>query len=197
MMDAPDIWALFDHEHAPTYYKGRVAILGDAAHASTPHQGAGAGQAIEDAFILSSLLGDEKTQSASNIPAAFKAYDAIRRPRSQKVVATSRAAGLTYAFQGPAQDNLEKIGEELLKRYQWIWDEDMEKQAERAKSLLKGDKRTKVRTCMVVPLMWMAGLWKNLVQAFLSRVVMFCRRFLRVVKARHAWLFMILAGRYI
>ncbi|RAL66883.1 hypothetical protein DID88_007665 [Monilinia fructigena] len=38
--------------------KGRIVLLGDAAHASTPHQGAGAGQAIEDAFILSNLLGD-------------------------------------------------------------------------------------------------------------------------------------------
>ena len=195
-MDAPDIWGLIDHQQAPTYYNGRIAILGDAAHASTPHQGAGAGQAIEGAFILSTLLGDEKTQSASDIPAAFKAYDAIRRPRSQKVVETSRAAGLTYAFQGPARDNLEKIGEELLKRYRWIWDEDMEKQAERAKSLLRGEKRVGLRTRMVVPLMWMARLWKNLVQGFLSRVLTFCRRFMGVVKARDAWLFMILAGRY-
>ena len=135
MVDA-DMWALFDMLPAPTYYKGNVVLLGDAAHASTPHQGAGAGQALEDAFILSMLLGDKKTRCAGDIPAAFRAYDAIRRPRSQKVVSTSRAAGATYALQGQARDNLDKVGEELLQRYKWIWDEDMSVQAEHARELL-------------------------------------------------------------
>lgn len=130
------MWALFDMLPAPTYYKGNVVLLGDAAHASTPHQGAGAGQALEDAFILSMLLGDKKTRCAWDIPAAFRAYDAIRRPRSQKVVSTSRAAGATYALQGQARDDLDKVGEELLQRYKWIWDEDMNVQAEHARELL-------------------------------------------------------------
>lgn len=136
LMDDADLWALFDHQPAPTYCKGRVAILGDAAHASTPHQGAGAGQALEDAFILSTLLADEKTQSASEIAAVFEAYDAIRRPRSQKVVSTSRAAGETYAFRGPAGDDIDGIRDELLTRYQWIWDEDMGRQARDAQVVL-------------------------------------------------------------
>lgn len=135
MPDA-DMWALFDSSPIPTYYSGNVALLGDAAHASTPHQGAGAGQAFEDAFILSILLGDETTRSTADIPTAFRAYDAIRRPRSQQVVTTSRAAGMTYAMQGPAKDDLKKIGQELLDRYKWIWDEDMNDQAERARDLL-------------------------------------------------------------
>ena len=130
LMEDPDMWALFDMQPAPTYYAGRVVLLGDAAHASTPHQGAGAGQALEDAFILTVLLGDEKTRSAGAIPAA------VRRPRSQKVVSTSRAAGATYALQGQALDNLEMIGEELLQRYQWIWAEDMNVQAECARGYL-------------------------------------------------------------
>jgi salicylate hydroxylase len=135
-MEDPDMWALFDMLPAPTYYAGNVVLLGDAAHASTPHQGAGAGQALEDAFILSVLLGDEKTRSAGDVPAAFRAYDAIRRPRSQKVVSTSRAAGATYALQGQALDNLDMIEEELLQRYKWIWAEDMNAQAERARGFL-------------------------------------------------------------
>ena len=64
--------------------------MGDAAHASTPHQGAGAGQSIEDAFILSNILG--RVGSADEIEQAFRAYDAVRRPRSQKVVTTSHEA---------------------------------------------------------------------------------------------------------
>ena len=130
------MWALFDMLPIPTYCTGNVVLLGDAAHASTPHQGAGAGQALEDAFILSMLLGHENTRLAGDIPKAFKAYDAVRRPRSQKVVSTSRAAGATYALQGQAMDNLEMIGEELLERYKWIWLEDLNVQAEHAKELL-------------------------------------------------------------
>jgi salicylate hydroxylase len=113
-----------------------VVLIGDAAHASTPHQGAGAGQALEDAFIMSVLLGDDKTRSTADISTAFRAYDAIRRPRSQKVVATSRAAGVTYAMQGPAKDDVNKIGDELMQRYKWIWDEDMNVQAEQAREAL-------------------------------------------------------------
>ena len=73
LMERPDVWALFDHPPAPTYYKGRLALLGDAAHASTPHQGAGAGQAIEDSYILSNLLG--QVNSAEDLENAFRAYD--------------------------------------------------------------------------------------------------------------------------
>ena len=135
-MEDADLWALFDHKPAPTYFNGRVAILGDAAHASTPHQGAGAGMALEDAFILSTLLADERTRSGSDISAAFKAYDAIRRPRSQRVVTTSRAAGEMYAFRGPAGGDLAKIRVDLLTRQQWIWDEDMDRQARLAQLIL-------------------------------------------------------------
>ena len=87
LMEKPDVWALFDHPPAPTYAKGRFAILGDAAHASTPHQGAGAGQAIEDVFVLSNLLG--RTKEVKDVERALYAYDQVRRPRSQRVVTTS------------------------------------------------------------------------------------------------------------
>jgi salicylate hydroxylase len=134
-MEKPDVWALFDHPPAPTYYKSRFAILGDAAHASTPHQGAGAGQAVEDAYILSSLLG--QIQSVDDIEKAFKAYDTIRRPRSQKVVTTSREAAALYNFEDEELgSDLEKIKRRLDERYRWIWEEDMEEQKRSAMELL-------------------------------------------------------------
>ena len=81
---------------AKTYFKGNVVVLGDGAHASTPFQGQGAGQAIEDAYVLSSLMAlVEKPEEAAF---AFKAYDKIRRPRSQQVCRTSREAGELVAL---------------------------------------------------------------------------------------------------
>lgn len=135
-MDPPVIWALLDLTPLPSYYAGCVALMGDAAHVSTPHQGAGAGQALEDAYVLSNLLGDERIQTSSDIPRAFKAYDAIRRPRSQKVVSTSRAAGEVHCFAGPDGSDIRKIGEDLLERHRWIWEEDMDQQLENALRLL-------------------------------------------------------------
>ena len=136
MLDAPDQWALFEQKPAPTYYEGRIAIMGDAAHGSTPHQGAGAGMAVEDALIMSSLLEDESIKSLADIRRAFAAFDHIRRPRSQKVVKTSHEAGDEYGFEGPQGDDLEKIKEDLQTRFRWIWEEDLEKELEMAKAQL-------------------------------------------------------------
>ncbi len=65
----------------PTFVSGRVALLGDAAHAMTPYLGQGACMALEDAVTLASVDGD------------LARYDALRRPRSQAVWKGSRMAG--------------------------------------------------------------------------------------------------------
>jgi salicylate hydroxylase len=140
LMEKPDVWALFDHPPAPTYYKGRLALLGDAAHASTPHQGAGAGQAIEDVFVLSNLLG--QVNAVADIEKAFHAYDAVRRPRSQKVVTTSRDAVKIYEFEDEKLgNNLNVITQTLKKRYDWIWNEDLHQQLKEAQNIM-GSKAT-------------------------------------------------------
>ena len=125
---------MFDDPPAPYYNKGRVAMLGDAAHATTPYQGQGAGQAIEDAMVLETLLG--KTQSPKHIPNAFSAYDQIRRPRTQRMVTTSRESGelLGWKLPGVGSD-LEKIREKLVTRMRWLWNRDMHAQNESAVKL--------------------------------------------------------------
>jgi salicylate hydroxylase len=140
LMQKFDVWALFEHLPAPTYYKGRLCLLGDAAHASTPHQGAGAGQAIEDAFILSSLLG--QVTSAANITQAFKAYDVVRRPRSQHVVTTSKEAGCLYEMEDEEiGSDLDKAKENLLTRYDWIWTNDLKAQLKEAQDAMENGSR--------------------------------------------------------
>ncbi|MET7654265.1 MULTISPECIES: FAD-dependent monooxygenase [unclassified Streptomyces] len=72
----------------PTFAVGRVAFLGDAAHAMTPNLGQGASQALEDAAVLASCLANEPTTAS-----ALRRYDAVRRPRSQSVARAARQAG--------------------------------------------------------------------------------------------------------
>jgi salicylate hydroxylase len=64
MLENPDLKAFAEWHHAvptPTYAKGAAVLMGDAAHAMTPWQGSGAGQAIKDAMVLSTLLGEVKS----------------------------------------------------------------------------------------------------------------------------------------
>ncbi|MET9426778.1 FAD-dependent monooxygenase [Streptomyces sp. NPDC003036] len=72
----------------PTYAVGRVALLGDAAHAMTPHLGQGACQALEDAVTLAAAAAE-----APDVRTALARYDAERRPRSQAVALAARRAG--------------------------------------------------------------------------------------------------------
>ena len=138
LMEKPDVWALFDDPPAPTYYKGKICVLGDSAHASTPHQGAGAGMALEDAFVLSSLLAD--ANNSGDIPKAFKAYDYVRRPRTQKLVTTSRAAGEVYELEGEGTgDDMEAVRRNLDQRYKWVWNKRIEEDLETAKKFMRDD----------------------------------------------------------
>ncbi|KAJ5108403.1 hypothetical protein N7456_005078 [Penicillium angulare] len=134
-MPDPSQWALFEHPHLSTFYKSRVVILGDAAHASTPHQGAGAGQAIEDAHVLAELLGDSQVLSVQHVLAAFKAYDEIRRPRSQRVVTSSKECAylLCLCLDGVGSDE-SRLKATLEERLKWLWDLDIQGQAERARA---------------------------------------------------------------
>ncbi|KAJ4348487.1 uncharacterized protein N0V89_009863 [Didymosphaeria variabile] len=131
-MQKPDIWALFYHLPCDTYYKGRVCLLGDAAHASTPHQGAGAGACIEDSLFMSELL--KEVEKKEDIERAFKAFDEVRRPRTQKIVKTSEEAGRLYEFE-LLGDDLDKIEQNQTKRQRWIWDYDVDEELARAKSI--------------------------------------------------------------
>jgi 2-polyprenyl-6-methoxyphenol hydroxylase-like FAD-dependent oxidoreductase len=71
----------------PSYVRGRVAVLGDAAHAMTPNLGQGACQALEDAVTLASVV------DAMGVRDELIAYDRARRPRTQMIARRSRQAG--------------------------------------------------------------------------------------------------------
>jgi len=126
-----DKWAIFDtYDYpAPTYTKGRVCLAGDAAHASSPHHGAGAGIGVEDALAMAQVLemAAETLQStdmskAQVLRSAFETYDAVRRERSQWLVHSSRNICDVYEWNNPKTgSNPEKCLEEIKWRSHKIW----------------------------------------------------------------------------
>ncbi|KAF4980023.1 hypothetical protein FZEAL_3885 [Fusarium zealandicum] len=85
------IWTLLDMERIPSWYKGRLALLGDAAHPFLPHQGQGGGIAIEDAASLCALLPRGTTKD--DIAERLSLYEKLRDERAHKVQAFTRLAG--------------------------------------------------------------------------------------------------------
>ncbi|KAM3086849.1 hypothetical protein ACMFMG_000973 [Clarireedia jacksonii] len=146
LIENPEKWALFDHLPASTYAKGNFCLLGDAAHATTPHCGAGAGFAIEDAHLLSGLLTPELISSTADIKFAFQAYDRIRRPRSQELVRRSRVNGMLFDMQNP--DGGETSHERLLplveENQKWVWTADIGKMLTDARDVFKELKRSDI-----------------------------------------------------
>src|SRR3954470_8925942 len=84
-------WALYDREPLATWSKGRLTLLGDAAHPMLPHLGQGANQSIEDGMALATILAQA---DASAIPAALVAYERLRRERVAEVQLGARKHGL-------------------------------------------------------------------------------------------------------
>ncbi|KIW90184.1 uncharacterized protein Z519_08827 [Cladophialophora bantiana CBS 173.52] len=87
---------IHDHDAAPYFNKGRVVMMGDAAHSTYPFMDDGAGQAIEDGAVLHAPFAHVKHKS--EIPAVFTAFDEVRRPRALRVVEMARNAGLMYPY---------------------------------------------------------------------------------------------------
>ena len=144
LLEKINMWALFDHYlPARTFHrKGFMCLLGDAAHASTPHHGAGSGMAVEDAFVLTKLLAS--IDRARELELVFGAYDAVRRPRSQRLVASSRRIARTYDLEDRAiGDDMQAMGKFLEHAWDWIWTEDLDEQLAKAKSVLRGRQQSK------------------------------------------------------
>jgi 2-polyprenyl-6-methoxyphenol hydroxylase-like FAD-dependent oxidoreductase len=77
-----------DLPSVPTWHRGPMVILGDAAHAPSPTSGQGASLAAEDAVVLAKSLRD-----LPDIPRALAAYEGLRRRRVERIVAQGRRAG--------------------------------------------------------------------------------------------------------
>lgn len=96
--------------------------MGDAAHATTPWQGSGAGLAIEDAMVLGTLFAN--ISSPREINSIFRAYDLVRRPRCQRVIDSSRETGRILCGQVSLHAN--ELMALIAPRWNFIFGLDME-----------------------------------------------------------------------
>ncbi|KAJ7438743.1 hypothetical protein FB451DRAFT_1378122 [Mycena latifolia] len=135
-------WAIHVVRPLPFYASGHVVLIGDSAHAMTPHQGVGGGQAIEllkDAHILGRLLAHPSAFKA-NVSAILKIHENLRLTRTQEAGNKSRINGLMYEFNHPeflfndpshpdepSSEELKRLGKSVGLSFAWLADGSIEK----------------------------------------------------------------------
>jgi 2-polyprenyl-6-methoxyphenol hydroxylase-like FAD-dependent oxidoreductase len=94
---------LYDRDPVPDWTRGRVALLGDAAHLTTPFIGQGAGISMEDSVVLAKELAlTDGLRDQTMLSVALESYQRVRAPRCADVVLTSRRRGKLYMLKNPA-----------------------------------------------------------------------------------------------
>jgi 2-polyprenyl-6-methoxyphenol hydroxylase-like FAD-dependent oxidoreductase len=107
----------------------------------TDKVGAGAGQAIEDGYILGRVMQDF-FKSSLDITHWLRLYQEVRLPRAQKVQETTREAGDIYEMQSPDMkglpfdDCMPLVKARIERRFKWIWIDDIDALYEAARSRL-------------------------------------------------------------
>jgi salicylate hydroxylase len=119
-------WGLYDRKPLASWTKGRLALLGDAAHAMLPHVGQGANQGIEDGVALAVFL---EGRTSADVPAALQQYEAFRRPRTEIVQAEARKNGLRYDSRYETLERRDLEIKSSVEFRQWLFDYDAEKAA--------------------------------------------------------------------
>ncbi|KAI0389529.1 putative monooxygenase [Xylariaceae sp. FL0594] len=127
-----DKWAIFDlHDQPPsTFVSGRLCLAGDAAHATAPHHGAGAGYGVEDSLVLAELLSALARKPLSAplkevLPKMLAIYNDVRYDRCQALGKSSRIVSEMYQWQdAETRNDVKKFNENLYARQHRIWDFD-------------------------------------------------------------------------
>jgi salicylate hydroxylase len=126
-------WALYDREPLPSWTKGRLSLLGDAAHPMLPHLGQGANQSIEDGMALATILARADRRTA---PAALLAYERLRRERVAEIQRGARENGLRYdsAYSDLGVRDAEITAHAAFRKH--LYDHDVVRDAEAAAAML-------------------------------------------------------------
>ncbi|RDB27733.1 Salicylate hydroxylase [Hypsizygus marmoreus] len=143
-VDRPSRWAIHASRPLESWTFGNAVLLGDAAHAMSPQQASGAGQAIEDAFILATLLGHPQT-TLDNVSHALSIYDKIRRPIAMEVAERSLVNGRLFGLQLPGvplgndPDRLPELGDAIKDNWKWTWSTTLDSAVKEAIQMLESE----------------------------------------------------------
>jgi salicylate hydroxylase len=110
-------WALQELPPPRRWSRDRVVLMGDAAHAPLPHQGQGAGQAIEDAYVLGHLLAHAGPSEHQRV---FDTFQRLRQGRARRVQHYSRLAGKLIKLTGRSAHARDQALPDLPQRIAWI-----------------------------------------------------------------------------
>ncbi|KAF5318623.1 hypothetical protein D9619_010719 [Psilocybe cf. subviscida] len=130
-LEHPSKWAIQTVGPLDKYAEAGIFLLGDAAHAMSLHLGNGAGQAVEDAYFLASILHMGVAKGAS-IDEMSQVYSRIRQPWGNFVVEATRLQGQLYEFSNATFENvkegdeipletLEELGNQIREGFGWTW----------------------------------------------------------------------------
>lgn len=95
----PQVWPSYEVDKLKYWHTSRMILVGDAAHATPPHAGQGASQALEDAAYLAHLLRQLLSSSGSGIPTAaeirsvLSSFQQARQPRVSEIIAEANRRG--------------------------------------------------------------------------------------------------------
>jgi salicylate hydroxylase len=115
-------WMLAAPVVSETWARGRIALVGDAAHPILPFQAQGGAMALEDALQLAASV----RASRDDLAAAFAAYSVLRHPRVQRVSAAASRNGRIFHLAGPAafaRDTALRLlpSSTVLTRLDWLY----------------------------------------------------------------------------
>jgi salicylate hydroxylase len=129
-------WGLFDRDPMSQWSQGRVTLLGDAAHPMLPFLSQGGAMAIEDAYVLAVALDHFR----NDLPAALRAYERERLPRTARVQLEARERGRTYHLATPEEQRLRDLAFQQQQakdptavgiKAEWVYEYDATRCAER------------------------------------------------------------------
>jgi salicylate hydroxylase len=140
---SPIRWGLFTVRPLLRWYRGRVVILGDAAHGMLPHHGQGANTSIEDAFALAGLLADAR---GDDLEATFSRYQALRRARTRTIQRSSWVtSSLLHLPDGPAARARDAKLATVPQDFGWIHEYDVQQALEASGAASVGHSRNETR----------------------------------------------------
>jgi salicylate hydroxylase len=109
-------WGLFSVRPLQSWQRGRVVLIGDAAHGMLPHHGQGANLTIEDAITLAVL---PQTCGLEKFDDAMKHYHALRRLRTRIVQRSARATNAVLHLRDSTEGRAAVLAR-VPNRFGWI-----------------------------------------------------------------------------